>query len=372
MDTHICNRNTCSTKAVGGPKMNCVECDKECFLLCYGFEKCGVNAVKLPLLHGACIGLDPNLMSFTCAKCDNVLIDDAVSNKMEQMANKLIPTLNSRETQTKYPSPSMIRMADDLADLKSIVCEMKRKMDEPRAKIDLLSNVATTTSGSQNYSSSSSKGKISYADILNADRLIRTPKRNKESMIAANLTEKQKLLRPPSKVGTRADTDSLVVVANVLPKLSKSIYVSRVSTSVTQDKMVSFIEKHSDMKKNTDFKCSLLVKKGADLSLLTFVSFKIDVTVDHFDRLMQENFWPKGIQIRPFVPKERKSVNLGDFLNSSGNESHHPNKIPRANDEKDEVLLTNVEKAKNDPLTTNADTADLMDFQNADQHIKTD
>lgn len=377
MSVHFCNRDTCSTKAVGGPKMNCVECDKECFLLCYGFEKSGQGGVKLPLSSGACIGIDPNLISITCSNCDNILIDDAVAFKMESMAGKSKavkskPDTNSQETQTFHPNITMIRMADDLADLKSTVEEMKRKMDEPRSSSDNLLNLAALPSCSNNSPSSNNKAKISFADILRADRQIRTPKRNKDSMIAKKLV-KNKIVHQPPKVGTRIDIDNLVIVADVIPRptFNKSIYVSRVGTSVSHEKMVSYIEKHSDMKKNINFKCSLLVKKEADLSTLTFVSYKIDVTEESFDHLMLESFWPKGIQIRPFVPKEKKSVEFGDFLNSSVNESDHPNKIPRASHLNEEVLQTNIENTGTDQIKTNA-VSDLMDFRNMDLHIKAD
>lgn len=366
MNVHICDRNTCSTKAVSGPKLNCVECDKECYLLCYGFLKCGENAVKLPLLHGACTGVDPNALSLTCANCDNVLMDDAVAHKIESRATLPKPDQTSQGTQTVSSNVTLARISDDLADLKSVVYDLKSKMDRPQTKTGLISGLLPLTNSNQVALSA----KPSFADILRNDRQIRTPKRNKDAMTPTLLAVKK--VRPPAKVGTRSEDDNLLVVANIVPKplLKHSIYVSRVGTSVTLDKMVAYVEKYSNMKKNIDFKCALLVKKGADLNSLTFVSYKIDVTEEYIEQLMQECFWPKGIQIRLFVPKERKSVEVGDFLNLSENEIHHPNKIPRANRVTGETSQSNAEI---DQLIANSDlNSDLMDFPTSDPHIKND
>lgn len=369
MSIHICDRNTCNTKAVSGPKINCVECEKECFLLCYGFLKCGEKAVKLPLLHGACIGMDPNVISFTCASCDNVLIDDAVTYKMDSMNQVPKPNQTTQETQTIFPNTTMIRIADELADLKSVVYELKSKMDDSHLKPVSNSNLSAL-SDSNKIVSANNKVNPTFADVLRSDRKIRTPKRNKDAMSVKRVADIK--LRPPSKVGTRPDDDNLVVVANVVsrPMLKHSIYVSRVSTTVTPDKMISYVEKHTDMKKNINFKCSLLVKKDADLNNLTFVSYKIDVTDEFMDQLMQESFWPKGIQIRLFVPKERKSTQIGDFLNLSENEPLHPSKILRGMSEENGGSQANAVNAQ---VAANTEqNGDLMDFQTLDQHIKND
>lgn len=374
MDAHICNRDTCSTKAVGGPKINCVECERECFLFCYGFVKCGQNAVKLPLSNGACIGLDPNKMCFTCGNCDNVLIDDAVSHKIDITTGLSKPDQINQETQTTYPNISMNRMADDLADLKSVVSEIMRKMDEPRKIADLISNGTSAPTGLNKIKASN--GTPSFAAVLRAERhnltqQNRTPKRNNDAMNGSKF--EQFKLRPPAKVGTRIDESNLVVAASVSarPTFSKSIHVSRVGTSVTSEKMESFIENHANMKRNIDFKSSLLVKKGADWSTLTFVSYKIDVTDVNFDQLMQESFWSKGLQIRPFIPKKGSAVEIDSFLNTSADGNLQPSKIPRVEKaDVDEASRSNAEVSQTS--LNNRESVDLMDFQTVGRSPKKD
>lgn len=102
---HICEREACGVKAASGPKTNCVNCGKVCFLFCYGFEKCGSSGIKFKLENGVSFGLDPSSILFNCANCDGVFLKDALNAQMEQ------PKI-STPTTLKKPSTSSTKTAD--------------------------------------------------------------------------------------------------------------------------------------------------------------------------------------------------------------------------------------------------------------------
>lgn len=82
------------------------------------------------------------------------------------------------------------------------------------------------------------------------------------------------------------------------PKLTKSIYISRFNTATTPDDIASFIKNEIQNIDENDFSTRLLVKKDADLSKLTFVSFRVMCNKALFIKLMNPDFWPNGIHWR--------------------------------------------------------------------------
>lgn len=58
--------------------------------------------------------------------------------------------------------------------------------------------------------------------------------------------------------------------------------------------------------KEDDVKITKLVKQNVDLSLLSFISFKIDTNDSTYSKLIDSKFWPKECTIRDFVHKPNK------------------------------------------------------------------
>lgn len=78
----------------------------------------------------------------------------------------------------------------------------------------------------------------------------------------------------------------------VKPDFSKSVWVSRLNPAVTNEQMVDFIIAKTDNNDKNQLNCRKLVKKDADLSELTYVSFKIDINDEHVDEILDPEIWP--------------------------------------------------------------------------------
>lgn len=124
-----------------------------------------------------------------------------------------------------------------------------------------------------------------------------------------------------------------------------------------------YISQNTQLKPIEDFRCTLLVKKDKDINTLSFVSYKVDVNTDHFEELIDVNFWPQGSFIREFVPQERKQSTLADFVNvQSINDSNQPNKMPKTNVpiSKNETINANITMDSSIPKTQAHTVSEIM------------
>lgn len=140
---------------------------------------------------------------------------------------------------------------------------------------------------------------------------------------------------------------------SIAPVFDFSLHVSRIATSVTVDDMNGFISSESPLIPNIDFKCTRLLKKDQSVESLSFISFKIDFIETKCPMLLDEEFWPSGAMIRPFIP----SRTLGDFLTTSpGTTKSQPSKIQKTISQKN----NNVSSASDLPIN------------NSDLHLNVD
>lgn len=135
---------------------------------------------------------------------------------------------------------------------------------------------------------------------------------------------------PVKTIRQRKPTDEQVDEQSKKPVFDKSLYVSRIATTVNVNDMNEFIAKESALVPNLDFKCMRLVKKDQDIAALSFISFKIDYIEAKCVVLTEEDFWPSGVTIRPFIP----SRTLGNFIPSPGSSNDRPVKILKTSDTK--------------------------------------
>lgn len=108
--------------------------------------------------------------------------------------------------------------------------------------------------------------------------------------------------------------------------------------------MNEYITTSTNLIANEDFKCSLLVKKGLDVTSLSFISYKIDVCEEKCTQLSEEEFWPDGFQIRPFVPPK---PTFGDFMTTPGETDTQRNKKAKQTEGKN--VDTNADRDSNAP-----------------------
>lgn len=95
--------------------------------------------------------------------------------------------------------------------------------------------------------------------------------------------------------------------------LPKSIYVSRLETTVKSDDVVNHIKQQIPDLNLKHVSAHMLVVKDKSLDELTFISFRLRCTDELFDQLRSPDFWPEHVLIGDFVEKPHK-VQLGDFI----------------------------------------------------------
>lgn len=420
---HICNRSSCQTKAVSGPKIQCVKCQKTCFLLCYGFEKLG-NGVKIALSSGCSIAVDPNSMCFTCSSCDASFLTDALNDRMESTKTETINT-NTNQTSLKSNDGSpkttlstksmpisndspmtfaqlkkeiqllnktmitvvkkMDSSATDICDLKSISSDTHAMVKSINASSSVMINDVTTKLNEllpsqiqSNVMLQTPSKTTSFSHIVkqqrieqrNENRQTTTIKRRLNEDKSTKITSTKPKDIPPAKMGKRTGSFALAVAPAPVKTLrkpksvdsneqnkeispfDKSLHVSRIATSVTVDDMNNFIASESSLSPNVDFKCTRLVKKDQSVDSLSFISFKIDYIEAKCEVLTEEDFWPSGALIRPFVP----SRTFGDFLSTSpGNSSGRPSKLQKTTVQKNDSTSSVPENStNNEKVQTNA------------------
>lgn len=132
----------------------------------------------------------------------------------------------------------------------------------------------------------------------------------------------------------RAVEERQIVPRNSNP-LSKSIWISKFHPETTPEELENYIVEHTEVKDKSKFKCSKLVKKDQDVTNMSFVSFKIDVTPENFGILIAPENWPQNKHVREFIKMAPPKPTLADFvpqkpsnsasINATENAAHHAN-----------------------------------------------
>lgn len=97
-----------------------------------------------------------------------------------------------------------------------------------------------------------------------------------------------------------------------------SLHLSNLPTNITELDIINYV-KVKGLSNTDDIKFTKLVKNDADLSLLTFISFKIDACETIYQTIRNDTFWPSGCKVKDFVPKTRLSVPKKILIASIGN-----------------------------------------------------
>lgn len=116
----------------------------------------------------------------------------------------------------------------------------------------------------------------------------------------------------------------------------KSIYVSRCNCATSADDIVKHMVSNGLIENATEVSVRKLVAANADISRLSFISFKIGVNDETvFSRLMDANSWPATIAVREFVQQEGGSPESGFF--------HQPAKKPATGRSLEQETIPNTE-----------------------------
>lgn len=85
--------------------------------------------------------------------------------------------------------------------------------------------------------------------------------------------------------------------------LTKSIYISRLQTSVTANDIAKYIKTKVPELNENDVLLRMLVKKEQQLEALTFISFRLSCTEELYVKLIDSSFWPHHVMIGEFIER---------------------------------------------------------------------
>lgn len=335
---HKCSRDDCPPANISGPTIKCAKCKSVCYLKCFGFEKCatidGIDVVKVTLPDGSQLFTPVPYSSFVC--CTNTL------TTTELKAALKIPKANTRSTsKTRAAKPTENAndspVLNELNEIKKMItkinvstennpselAEIKAMAKESSDKLKSLQN--SVFDGPTNGNVHSAVNTPTFANVLGDQRKVMTAKR-KLNVNVNDTPNKQRMANLPKPVGGTRDINigqplPDTAKANAKPKqmskpkFDKSLWISKLHFSVTNEEIVDYIMTKTDIKDRNRFNVRKLVKKDADLSLLSHVSFKIDVNEQDFDYLNNPDIWPKTVVIREFI--HTPAVKLGAFLDAA-------------------------------------------------------
>lgn len=107
--------------------------------------------------------------------------------------------------------------------------------------------------------------------------------------------------------------DSNEVLQVVEPR--KLHVASMLHPSTETNQLATFLKVKLDIPlDSSDVRVHKLVPAGTDLSTLDYVSFKIGISGHRFEELMSPSLWPKGVRVREFEYRSRKSRSNAVFL----------------------------------------------------------
>lgn len=160
------------------------------------------------------------------------------------------------------------------------------------------------------------KNNITFASVFRNAAQQPSAKRKRTEKPTANAPSKviapMKFVVPKAKTGTKSTATGLSAAPKREPKpnFTKSVWVGQLDNTTTESDVAAYIKENTLLSSNSQFRVRSLLKKGKDASKMNFVSFKIDVTEEHFDMMMDPDIWPVGSEVRQF----KTDTTLGDFF----------------------------------------------------------
>lgn len=334
MAQHKCKKLVCPQDNVKGPKVNCLKCNTCCYLLCFGFERGPTiekNETVKKIVDGNVVVMFPSCIAFVC--CGNEVSSEEIRGKLK------LPKVRDSSSKGRASNVSNDAMANEMKSIKELLTSIKKATDTNTAEIAEIKSLSTKTEANvkkatelnaMNCASPAPRRSpaMSYVQAFKEraatkSSLSVTPGKRQRS----DSPPRQRMTLPPPKVGKKMNIAGLSVVPkrerkiDEKPKFEKAIWLSRLSPNTTEEEIIDFITANTPVTDKTKMNVHKLVKKDADLSLLNFVSFKVELNVTDFDVLNDPEVWPEHVMVREFM--QASKITLGDHLfpalNATGN-----------------------------------------------------
>lgn len=349
---HLCNRETCPSINVNGPKAKCVQCGKFAYLMCYGFTKYGSDSVELRLSNGTKIRMSTSSFVWKCQTCtaadsqtlENDVIETITTSTQATNDTSIQTTLNEIKELIENRSAEIIGRLDEIGPCVKEAAFITKGIDR---KIELKTRDESTSvrglandlfkrpfeSGKSTVNQNQTpRSRPLYSTILQKSTPV-TPqpsasaamsskrKRNAEIVLIDNASEKMvtKKSIPSPKNGTKnvqigKPLEQRKIEPKKVNKLSESIWLSGFHPETSSDEIDEYIIQHTAVADKTKFKSTKLVKKDQDITKMSFVSFKIDVLPEDYDLLVKPENWPQQIKVREFIRMTPPKPTLDQFM----------------------------------------------------------
>lgn len=222
--------------------------------------------------------------------------------------------------------------------------ELKSKQSAPM-NVDISTSVKEVQRNRHNINRGSetesfmTEPAVTYASIAKSmPKIVIKPKVNAHGPRDENKTIKQTKIVVPKPMLGRSEA-----VIGLKPKtmerrmnaFEKSLRVGGLDPTVTVDTLCDYITKNTPLTDKTKFRCTMLVKKDQNMSLLSYVSAKIDASSEDYELLTNMELWPNYVTVREFVRMNKRNQR------QTVNDEMQPNKSQRKNDENVETAPVN-------------------------------
>lgn len=381
---HSCGRESCPPLSVSGSVVHCYLCKVKCFARCFGIDDAIFDAAAPKSIFTN----DSNIQ-FICPKCLQspnkaaASVPDALANDIKDIQFKLGKVITNQVSYDKKltnMATDSYFVRDKLGDLFTIninTNEACQNIDTNFRAVDrkTVSTFSEVVRG--NTISPPIRPQAVKRSRLEPNNHPETPSntrskvKNRQTPFAgASNAQPEPIKRPAPLVGTSNAVNGFPIVTvqtvpkPLLTKFDKSIWASRFHPVTTVEQVTDLLMNIANFEDRSQFFCKKLVKRDADLSLLHFISFKIDVNEEHFNRLMDPDIWPKDVHIREFSNERRTepkllsadvallppSSNLLDLTNSN-------------------VAMETEHSDSNEPSTSSAQNSSIETIQSTSSNV---
>lgn len=374
---HACNRDKCPTANINGPKMNCIECDKQIFVKCYG--RCSDDGFFTFELPAGAIVVETQCLKqikIKCATCqlanNNVNARPVSSTNTSEQSSSLsnpIPTPIRHKDAPKQsrqlpitgclPSDKIDKIYDMISDVRRTVDRVvdnvivhRTESKEYSQTIEEKINQATALikSSATHSSSAINVNPLSYSSVVGSSNInsnssfpsLATPNRLKRRRIEGasarpqgtpqTATPKSTLKGRTTLSGTSTDHGLTAPIKKTLSSrkvsptshLVRSLYLRNFATSVTVGTISELIKNKLPGISDNEFNVRILVKKDQPLDELSFVSFRLMCTEDLYPKCSDPSMWPHFAEIGEWLeqPREKRRLTTKASTPQSSNQTN--------------------------------------------------
>lgn len=149
----------------------------------------------------------------------------------------------------------------------------------------------------------------------------------------------------------------------------RSIYLTKFRPIAKVENVMASLKQFNEIIDIFDkTRCTRLVNRNRNSDKLSFVSFKLDVPVSHFEMLLDGKFWPQNVTAKEFVDRERTSSGhaIPNTQSTMKSRHHHAKQNFNYNQAGSSQINSKNINRRFRPILTNQ--PQIFDQSNFDQH----